>query len=126
MKARKNGCGIERPAARGAEKLGDTRSPGRASGFSGREPRAFSQGHLHLRLQKRDGQIATTHSIYAGPRLSAIAPENGLAATSTRFFLCAEYYAVSDQAALRRARFSPRTEGDHSAGARVAQANRRA
>src|SRR5207253_7767202 len=54
-----------------------------------------------------DLQIATTHSISAGLDYPAIGPEHAWLADQRR----AEYWAVSDQAALDAARLLSRTEG---------------
>ena len=75
-------------------------------GFSGARPGVL-QGTYTYVLQNEDGQIATTHSISAGLDYPAIGPEHAWLADQRR----AEYFAVSDQAALDAARLLSRTEG---------------
>jgi len=58
-------------------------------------------------LQTEDGQIAATHSVSAGLDYPAIGPEHAWLADQRR----AEYFAVSDEAALDAARTLARTEG---------------
>ena len=75
-------------------------------GFTGARPGVL-QGTYTYVLQNEDGQIATTHSISAGLDYPAIGPEHAWLADQRR----AEYFAVSDQAALEAARLLARTEG---------------
>ena len=75
-------------------------------GFTGARPGVL-QGTYTYVLQDKDGQIATTHSISAGLDYPAIGPEHAWLADERR----AEYFAVSDQAALDAARLLSRTEG---------------
>ena len=75
-------------------------------GFTGARPGVL-QGTYTYVLQNEDGQIATTHSISAGLDYPAIGPEHAWLADQRR----AEYWAVSDQAALDAARLLSRTEG---------------
>ncbi len=75
-------------------------------GFTGARPGVL-QGTYTYVLQNEDGQIATTHSISAGLDYPAIGPEHAWLADQRR----AEYFAVSDQAALDAARLLSRTEG---------------
>src|ERR1700720_583069 len=75
-------------------------------GFSGARPGVL-QGTYTYVLQNEDGQIATTHSISAGLDYPAIGPEHAWLADQRR----AEYFAVSDQAALDAAQLLSRTEG---------------
>src|SRR6266704_1706566 len=77
-----------------------------AKGFVGARPGVL-QGTYTYVLQNEDGQIATTHSISAGLDYPAIGPEHAWLADQRR----AEYFAVSDQAALDAARLLSRTEG---------------
>jgi tryptophan synthase beta chain len=77
-----------------------------AQGFSGARPGVL-QGTYTYVLQNEDGQIATTHSISAGLDYPAIGPEHAWLADQHR----AEYFAVSDQAALDAARLLSLTEG---------------
>jgi len=77
-----------------------------AQGFTGARPGVL-QGTYTYVLQNADGQIATTHSISAGLDYPAIGPEHAWLADQRR----AEYFAVSDQAALDAARLLSRTEG---------------
>ena len=65
------------------------------------------QGTYTYVLQDEDGQIATTHSISAGLDYPAIGPEHAWLADQRR----AEYFAVSDSAALEAARLLARIEG---------------
>jgi tryptophan synthase beta chain len=58
-------------------------------------------------LQNEDGQISATHSISAGLDYPAIGPEHAWLADEHR----AEYFAISDAAALDAARLLCRTEG---------------
>jgi tryptophan synthase beta chain len=75
-------------------------------GFIGARPGVL-QGTYTYVLQNEDGQIATTHSISAGLDYPAVGPEHAWLADQRR----AEYFAVSDQAALDAARLLSRTEG---------------
>src|SRR5499433_3284801 len=75
-------------------------------GFTGARPGVL-QGTYTYVLQDADGQIAATHSISAGLDYPAIGPEHAWLADQRR----AEYFAVSDQAALEAARLLSRTEG---------------
>jgi tryptophan synthase beta chain len=77
-----------------------------AQGFSGARPGVL-QGTYTYVLQTEDGQISTTHSISAGLDYPAIGPEHAWLADQRR----AEYFAVSDAAALDAARLLARTEG---------------
>jgi tryptophan synthase beta chain len=77
-----------------------------AQGFAGARPGVL-QGTYTYVLQNEDGQIASTHSISAGLDYPAIGPEHAWLADQRR----AEYFAVSDQAALDAARLLSRTEG---------------
>ncbi len=77
-----------------------------AQGFVGARPGVL-QGTYTYVLQNEDGQIATTHSISAGLDYPAIGPEHAWLADQRR----AEYFAVSDEAALDAARLLSRTEG---------------
>ncbi len=77
-----------------------------AQGFAGARPGVL-QGTYTYVLQNEDGQIASTHSISAGLDYPAIGPEHAWLADQRR----AEYFAVSDQAALEAARLLSRTEG---------------
>src|SRR5207245_603115 len=74
-------------------------------GFTGARPGVL-QGTYTYVLQNEDGQIATTHSISAGLDYPAIGPEHAWLADQRR----AEYFAVSDQAALDAARLLSHTE----------------
>ena len=75
-------------------------------GFTGARPGVL-QGTYTYVLQTADGQIATTHSVSAGLDYPAIGPEHAWLADRRR----AEYFAVSDDAALRAAQLLARTEG---------------
>ena len=77
-----------------------------AQGFSGARPGVL-QGTYTYVLQNEDGQIASTHSISAGLDYPAIGPEHAWLADQRR----AEYFAVTDEAALDAARLLSRTEG---------------
>jgi len=79
---------------------------GAHQGFSGARPGVL-QGTYTYVLQNEDGQIATTHSISAGLDYPAIGPEHAWLADQRR----AEYFAVSDEAALDAASLLSRTEG---------------
>src|SRR5207245_6745122 len=75
-------------------------------GFAGARPGVL-QGTYTYVLQNADGQIATTHSISAGLDYPAIGPEHAWLADQRR----AEYFAVSDEAALEAACLLSRPEG---------------
>ncbi len=77
-----------------------------AAGFAGARPGVL-QGTYTYVLQTNDGQISTTHSVSAGLDYPAIGPEHAWMADQG----CAEYSAVSDDAALDAARTLARTEG---------------
>src|SRR5712672_332102 len=77
-----------------------------AQGFTGARPGVL-QGTYKNVLQSEDGQIATTHSVSAGLDYPAIGPEHAWLADQRR----AEYFAVSDAAALAAAQLLARTEG---------------
>jgi tryptophan synthase beta chain len=77
-----------------------------AQGFSGARPGVL-QGTYTYVLQTEDGQISTTHSISAGLDYPAIGPEHAWLADQRR----AEYFAVTDDAALDAAQLLARTEG---------------
>src|SRR5438874_1360378 len=79
---------------------------GAHQGFSGARPGVL-QGTYTYVLQNEDGQIATTHSISAGLDYPAIGPEHAWLADQRR----AEYFAVSDEAALDAASLLSRTQG---------------
>jgi len=75
-------------------------------GFTGARPGVLQGTHTYV-LQNSDGQISTTHSISAGLDYPAIGPEHAWLADERR----AEYFAVSDAAALDAARILARLEG---------------
>ena len=77
-----------------------------AQGFTGARPGVL-QGTYTYVLQTEDGQISTTHSISAGLDYPAIGPEHAWLADRRR----AEYFAVTDDAALDAAQLLARTEG---------------
>jgi tryptophan synthase beta chain len=77
-----------------------------AQGFTGARPGVL-QGTYTYVLQTQDGQIANTHSVSAGLDYPAIGPEHAWLADQRR----AEYFAVSDAAALDAAQLLARTEG---------------
>jgi len=77
-----------------------------AQGYVGARPGVL-QGTYTYVLQTTDGQISTTHSVSAGLDYPAIGPEHAWLADQHR----AEYFAVSDDAALDAARTLARTEG---------------
>jgi len=90
------GCELGEHAARlGAEQ-----------GYTGARPGVL-QGTYTYVLQNSDGQIAATHSISAGLDYPAIGPEHAWLADQRR----AEYFAVTDDAALEAAQLLARTEG---------------
>ena len=75
-------------------------------GFTGARPGVLQGTYTYI-LQNEDGQISTTHSISAGLDYPAIGPEHAWLADQHR----AEYFAVSDAAALDAARTLARLEG---------------
>jgi tryptophan synthase beta chain len=77
-----------------------------AQGFTGARPGVL-QGTYTYVLQTEDGQIATTHSVSAGLDYPAIGPEHAWLADQHR----AEYFAVTNAAALDAAELLARTEG---------------
>jgi len=77
-----------------------------AQGYAGARPGVL-QGTYTYVLQTTDGQISTTHSVSAGLDYPAIGPEHAWLADQHR----AEYFAVSDDAALDAARTLARTDG---------------
>ena len=79
---------------------------GAAQGFTGARPGVLHGTYTYV-LQNEDGQIAATHSISAGLDYPAIGPEHAWLADEKR----AEYFAMSDTAALDAARFLCRSEG---------------
>jgi tryptophan synthase beta chain len=79
---------------------------GAAQGFSGARPGVLHGTYTYV-LQNEDGQISTTHSISAGLDYPAIGPEHAWLADEKR----AEYFAMSDNAALDAARLLCRSEG---------------
>ena len=79
---------------------------GTAQGFTGARPGVLHGTYTYV-LQNEDGQISTTHSISAGLDYPAIGPEHSWLADEKR----AEYFAMSDNAALDAARLLCRSEG---------------
>ena len=79
---------------------------GAAQGFTGARPGVLHGTYTYV-LQNEDGQISTTHSISAGLDYPAIGPEHAWLADERR----AEYFAISDNAALDAARLLCRSEG---------------
>jgi tryptophan synthase beta chain len=79
---------------------------GAAQGFSGARPGVLHGTYTYV-LQNEDGQISATHSISAGLDYPAIGPEHAWLADEKR----AEYFAMSDNAALDAARLLCRSEG---------------
>jgi tryptophan synthase beta chain len=79
---------------------------GAAQGFTGARPGVLHGTYTYV-LQNEDGQISTTHSISAGLDYPAIGPEHAWLADEKR----AEYFAMSDNAALDAARLLCRCEG---------------
>jgi tryptophan synthase beta chain len=79
---------------------------GSAQGFTGARPGVLHGTYTYV-LQNEDGQISTTHSISAGLDYPAIGPEHAWLADERR----AEYFAISDNAALDAARLLCRSEG---------------
>ncbi len=97
--------GIE-AGGRGGQLGGHAARLAAAQGFVGARPGVLHGTYTYV-LQNEDGQIATTHSISAGLDYPAIGPEHAWLADQRR----AEYFAVSDEAALDAARLLSRTEG---------------
>jgi tryptophan synthase beta chain len=79
---------------------------GAAQGFTGARPGVLHGTYTYV-LQNADGQISSTHSISAGLDYPAIGPEHAWLADERR----AEYFAMSDNAALDAARLLCRSEG---------------
>jgi tryptophan synthase beta chain len=79
---------------------------GAAQGFTGARPGVLHGTYTYV-LQNEDGQISATHSISAGLDYPAIGPEHAWLADERR----AEYFAISDNAALDAARLLCRSEG---------------
>jgi tryptophan synthase beta chain len=79
---------------------------GAAHGFTGARPGVLHGTYTYV-LQNEDGQISATHSISAGLDYPAIGPEHAWLADEHR----AEYFAMSDNAALDAARLLCRSEG---------------
>jgi tryptophan synthase beta chain len=79
---------------------------GAAQGFTGARPGVLHGTYTYV-LQNEDGQISATHSISAGLDYPAIGPEHAWLADEKR----AEYFAMSDNAALDAARLLCRCEG---------------
>jgi tryptophan synthase beta chain len=79
---------------------------GAAQGFTGARPGVLHGTYTYV-LQNEDGQISSTHSISAGLDYPAIGPEHAWLADEKR----AEYFAMSDNAALDAARLLCRSEG---------------
>jgi tryptophan synthase beta chain len=79
---------------------------GAPQGFTGARPGVLHGTYTYV-LQNEDGQISTTHSISAGLDYPAIGPEHAWLADEKR----AEYFAISDNAALDAARLLCRCEG---------------
>jgi tryptophan synthase beta chain len=79
---------------------------GAAQGFTGARPGVLHGTYTYV-LQDEDGQISATHSISAGLDYPAIGPEHAWLADERR----AEYFAMSDAAALDAARLLCRSEG---------------
>jgi tryptophan synthase beta chain len=79
---------------------------GAAQGFTGARPGVLHGTYTYV-LQNEDGQISATHSISAGLDYPAIGPEHAWLADEKR----AEYFAMSDTAALDAARLLCRSEG---------------
>src|SRR5450631_3098728 len=79
---------------------------GASQGFTGARPGVLHGTYTYV-LQDDDGQISTTHSISAGLDYPAIGPEHAWLADEKR----AEYFAMSDNAALDAARLLCRSEG---------------
>jgi len=79
---------------------------GAAQGFTGARPGVLHGTYTYV-LQNEDGQISATHSVSAGLDYPAIGPEHAWLADEKR----AEYFAMSDNAALDAARLLCRSEG---------------
>jgi tryptophan synthase beta chain len=79
---------------------------GAAQGFTGARPGVLHGTYTYV-LQNEDGQISATHSISAGLDYPAIGPEHAWLADERR----AEYFAMSDNAALDAAQLLCRSEG---------------
>jgi tryptophan synthase beta chain len=79
---------------------------GAAQGFTGARPGVLHGTYTYV-LQNEDGQISATHSISAGLDYPAIGPEHAWLSDENR----AEYFAMSDTAALDAARLLCRSEG---------------
>jgi tryptophan synthase beta chain len=79
---------------------------GAAQGFTGARPGVLHGTYTYV-LQNEDGQVSATHSISAGLDYPAIGPEHAWLADERR----AEYFAMSDTAALDAARLLCRCEG---------------
>ncbi|HEX4536059.1 MAG TPA: tryptophan synthase subunit beta [Candidatus Acidoferrum sp.] len=79
---------------------------GAPQGFTGARAGVLHGTYTYV-LQNEDGQISTTHSISAGLDYPAIGPEHAWLADEKR----AEYFAMSDNAALDAARLLCRCEG---------------
>jgi tryptophan synthase beta chain len=79
---------------------------GSEQGYSGARPGVLHGTYTYV-LQDLHGQISATHSISAGLDYPAIGPEHAWLADERR----AEYFAISDAAALDAARLLCRSEG---------------
>jgi tryptophan synthase beta chain len=79
---------------------------GSEQGYSGARPGVLHGTYTYV-LQDLHGQISATHSISAGLDYPAIGPEHAWLADERR----AEYFAMSDAAALDAARLLCRSEG---------------
>jgi tryptophan synthase beta chain len=79
---------------------------GAEHGYTGAKPGVLHGTYTYV-LQNADGQISATHSISAGLDYPAIGPEHAWLADEKR----AEYFAISDVAALEAARLICRSEG---------------
>ncbi len=79
---------------------------GALQGFAGARPGVLHGTYTYV-LQNEDGQISATHSISAGLDYPAIGPEHAWLADEKR----AEYFAMSDAAALEAAKVLCRSEG---------------
>jgi tryptophan synthase beta chain len=79
---------------------------GARQGFAGARPGVLHGTYTYV-LQNEDGQISATHSISAGLDYPAIGPEHAWLADERR----AEYFAISDAAAVDAARLLCRSEG---------------
>ena len=86
---------------------GRTRGAARSGArYTGARPGVLHGTYTYV-LQNEDGQISATHSISAGLDYPAIGPEHAWLADERR----AEYFAISDAAALDAARLLCRSEG---------------